>query len=55
MSESEYKNNLLKKIPFGRFGNPEEVAALVSFLISDNGEYVSGQSLVIDGGMSKII
>jgi 3-oxoacyl-[acyl-carrier protein] reductase len=55
MTESKYKNNLLKKIPSARLGKPEEVAALVSFLISDNGEYVSGQSLVIDGGMSKII
>ena len=55
ISETEYKKILLKNIPLARFGKPEEVAALVSFLISDDANYVNGQSLVIDGGMSKII
>jgi 3-oxoacyl-[acyl-carrier protein] reductase len=55
ISETEYKKIILKNIPIARFGKPEEVAALVSFLISDDANYLNGQSLIIDGGMSKII
>lgn len=55
ISANEYKKILLKSIPSARFGKPEEVAALVGFLISDDANYVNGQSLVIDGGLSKII
>ena len=47
--------NILKNIPAGRFGEPDEVASLVEFLISDNGRYINGQSIIIDGAMSKII
>jgi NAD(P)-dependent dehydrogenase (short-subunit alcohol dehydrogenase family) len=39
-----------QKIPMRRFGTPEEVAACVSFLASDDAAYVTGHSLVVDGG-----
>jgi 3-oxoacyl-[acyl-carrier protein] reductase len=38
-------------IPLGRFGAPEEVAALVCFIASDAAAYITGQTLTIDGGM----
>jgi NAD(P)-dependent dehydrogenase (short-subunit alcohol dehydrogenase family) len=39
-------------VPMGRQGNPEEAAGAVAFLVSDDAGYVTGQSLVVDGGVS---
>ena len=43
---------ILKNIPAGRFGEPIEVANLVLFLTSDKADYITGQAISIDGGMS---
>ena len=43
---------LLKLIPYGRIGEPEDVANAVVWLASDLSDYVTGESLVIDGGMA---
>lgn len=48
LDEAELK----KTIPAGRFGQPEEVAALVSFLCSDEAAYITGQTINITGGLS---
>jgi NAD(P)-dependent dehydrogenase (short-subunit alcohol dehydrogenase family) len=40
------------EIPLGRPGEPEEVANLVSWLVSDEARYVTGVSYLIDGGMA---
>ncbi len=50
--EDEHKKKLHGKIPFGRFGKPEEVASLVKFLASEKAKYITGQVIVIDGGLS---
>ena len=42
----------LAGIPMGRFGRPEEVASVVRFLASDAAAYITGQTLVVDGGMN---
>lgn len=44
---------LLNEIPLHRMGKPEEVGRLCVYLASDDGAYVTGASLFIDGGMSK--
>lgn len=46
------KAELFKRIHLGRLGTPEEVAELVAFLASDAAGYITGQVLLIDGGMN---
>lgn len=43
---------LRKSIPLGRIGRAEEIAAAVDFLAGPGGDYITGQTLVIDGGLS---
>lgn len=43
-------NSTLAQIPFGRLGHPEEVADVVLFLASHRARWVTGQSIVVDGG-----
>jgi len=51
MSE-EAKQALLKRIPLGALGEPEDVAAAASFLASGEARYITGQTLTVDGGMT---
>jgi len=45
------KDDIQKQIPLGRFGQPEEIAAAVSFLAGEEAGYITGQVLAVNGGM----
>ena len=47
---AEYKEMFLKMIPRGRIGRPEDIAAAVSFLLTDAANYINGECIAVDGG-----
>lgn len=51
-STQEVIDSFYKQNPMGRIGAPEEIAKLVGFLTSDEAEYINGQCISIDGGLS---
>ena len=50
----EVRNIITAKVPLGRMGRPEEVAAAALFLASDESSYIAGAELCIDGGMAQV-
>jgi len=42
---------IINKIPMSRLGRPKEIANVVSFLISNNASYITGQNIIVDGGV----
>jgi glucose 1-dehydrogenase len=46
-------NALLKNIPLGRLGTPDDVAGMVAYLASDDASYVTGATFLIDGGLMR--
>ena len=47
----DIRENAKKQIALGRFGKPEEIAGVVAFLASDAASYISGQTIIADGGL----
>lgn len=49
-----FAEQILASVPLGRFGTPEDVAAVATFLLSDDAGFVTGSEYVVDGGMSEL-
>ncbi|MER5803956.1 SDR family NAD(P)-dependent oxidoreductase [Streptomyces mirabilis] len=49
-----FKQHLVTRVPLGRLGRPEEVAAAVAFLASEQSSFITGSSLYVDGGLNQI-
>lgn len=48
----DVKKSILGRIPLGRFAHPREVAKAVLFLVSESSDYITGQVICVDGGMT---
>jgi len=53
LNESQ-KNSILERIPMKKLGNPEDIAKAVGFLCSENANYITGQTLHVNGGLALI-
>jgi NAD(P)-dependent dehydrogenase (short-subunit alcohol dehydrogenase family) len=52
--DETFVENYEKKVPIGRMGTPSDISPAVSFLISDEAKYITGQNLIVDGGFTII-
>lgn len=50
----EFAKSLVAKVPLKRFGKPEEVAATVAFLASEDASYITGVEINVDGGLGQV-
>lgn len=55
MSEEEVLREAARDIPLGRVGKPEELAALVAFLASEQAGYITGTTIQVDGGLTRAL
>jgi NAD(P)-dependent dehydrogenase (short-subunit alcohol dehydrogenase family) len=52
MSEADYFAEVRARHPVGRIGTPDDIAAAISFLVSDQASFITGTDFVVDGGSS---
>jgi NAD(P)-dependent dehydrogenase (short-subunit alcohol dehydrogenase family) len=52
LSEPDVRADFVEHIPLGRVGDPLEIASVVAFLLSDEAGYITGQTVIADGGMA---
>jgi Tropinone reductase 1 len=52
LSQPDRLERILARTPMNRVGQPEEVSGIVAFLCMDNSSYITGQNIMVDGGMS---
>jgi len=49
-----FVSNYERKVPLGRMGKPDDIAPVVTFLLSEDAKYITGQNLIVDGGWTII-
>ena len=50
----DQKSEILNQIPMQKFGDPKNIAELAVFLASEKGQYITGQTISVDGGLYMI-
>jgi len=54
ITREQYERKLLRSIPLGRFETPDDVAAAVGFLVSDDAAYITGEAVNVSGGQTMV-
>ncbi|XP_070538866.1 3-oxoacyl-[acyl-carrier-protein] reductase FabG-like [Ptychodera flava] len=54
MSDGDCRDSCVAAVPLGRLGTPEDIGNAVSFLASDEANYITGQTIVVDGGQTLV-
>jgi len=49
----QYIEQVVKDLPIGRMGRPEEIGDVIAFLASERAGYITGENIIVDGGMAK--
>ena len=52
LADPEHRHRMLSRIPIGRFGTAQEMAAAIRYLASPQASYITGQTLILDGGLT---
>ena len=53
MSKKKLTDEIVTKIPMHRFATPDEIGSVVRFLVSDDASYITGQGIIVDGGLTR--
>lgn len=54
VEERDLIDSVVNDIPIGRFAKPEEISSVARFLVSDDASYITGQSIIVDGGLVRV-
>ena len=54
LESDDFRNSITTRTPLGRVGRPDDIADAIVFLLSQQARFITGTSLVVDGGLTSI-